>query len=238
MKNENLSLTKKLSEFFCFPESITIQDVRKQIYKSFSQHGELRSYKKGSIIFHFDDAPLEAYIVEDGRVKTYKITPEGKEVTFSIININEGLGIAELLLNRPRERYAEAICNKTKLWVMSKENLLNLIIKDKELCLALLWIETQHMLRYQSIVEDLAVLPVHRRVIHLLVRLSKARGRKIKNSTLIDCPLTHDEIAKMVGSSRQTITMILNELRDQGILSWEQKKIKINCWEELMKQVI
>ncbi len=235
MKKDNLLTSKNLEELG-FKDLITVQDVRKQIYKSFSQSGKLRSYSKGSIIFNFDEIAFEAYIVEDGRVKTYKITPEGKEVTFSIINPSEGLGIAEVLLDRPRTRYAEAICSKTTLWVISKEKLLSLLAKDKELCFALLWIEAQHMLKYQSIVEDLAILPVQGRVIQLLVRLSKTRGRKIKNYTLIDCPLTHEEIAKMVGSSRQTITMILNELKDQGILSWEQKKIKILCWEALINQ--
>ena len=220
-------------EAFQFIDNLTIKDAREHIASCFSFHGYQRSYTKKSPVFQYNETANEAYVVESGRVRIYKLTPEGKEITFQIVYPGESLGLAELFINCPRIRYAEAMC-KTTLWVMKKEQLFNHFFSSKELCLILLWILHQKVLRYQNIIEDLAVLPVRDRIVKLLVRLCKEQGRVVKDFTVIDFPITHEEIAQMVGSTRQTVTFILNELRKEGILTWERKKIKILRWMDLI----
>ena len=236
IKKDNLEISNSIGEEIYSKQPYTIQTVRQQLYGAFSLNGELCSYDKGNIIFRLKDVAHNAYIVEKGRVRIFKLTSEGREVTFGIKNKGEGIGIAEVILGGPRMRYAEAMGKDTKVWVMKKHKLLSLIEKDKELGFALTWILSKHMLKYQRIVENLATLSIQGRVIQLLVRLSEEHGRKMDDYTIIDFPLTHEEIAKMVGSSRQTITSVLNDLRDQEILNWEDKKIKIYCWDALFKQ--
>ncbi len=127
MEKENFEILNTVDEALHFKGSYTIQEVRKQLYKVFSHNGFRRSYEKISNVFQFNDPANEAYLVEAGRVRTYQLTPEGKEVTFEIINPGESLGLAEVLVNCPRKRYAETV-NKTTLWVMKKDQLLNLIL--------------------------------------------------------------------------------------------------------------
>lgn len=212
-----------------------VKAIRYDFYKFFTVNGYRRSYVKRSKIFQLNDYADEGYVVESGRVKTYKLTSDGKEVIFNIVNPGEILGLAEVLLNCPRMRYAETLCDTT-LWVMSKKQLFDLFYSNNDLCFKNMWILTQQLLRYQNIVEDLAVLPVKDRVIKLLVRLCKELGIQKENYTIIDFPITHEEIAQMVGSTRQTVTLILNELRKKGILTWKQKKIKILRWMDLIDQ--
>jgi len=206
---------------------------KKQLYKVFLQNGEQRFYNKEDMIFQIEDIAQEAYYIEKGMVKTSQLTVEGKEVTFQILNPGDGFGMAEVFLNCRRTRYAESMRNTT-VWVMSKEKLFDLIFSNKEFCLNLLWALHHEVLKCQGIIEDLAVYPVRDRVIKLLVRLCKEQGRQLNDSTIIDFQITHEEIAKMVGSSRKTITLILNELRKQGILSWEKKKIKVFNFDQLI----
>ena len=215
--------------------SAVFRNIRTEFYTFFTLHGYRRFYPKRSNIFQLNDVAYEGYVVESGRVKTYKLTSEGKEVIFNIVNPGEILGLAEVLLNCPRMRYAETLCDTT-LWVMSKKQLFDLFYSNNDLCFKNMWILTQQLLRYQNIVEDLAVLPVRDRVIKLLVRLCKELGIQKENYTIIDFPITHEEIAQMVGSTRQTVTLILNELRKKGILTWKQKKIKILRWMDLIDQ--
>ena len=223
------------NRLFPFEEMLTIKSVRQQIRHFFSLNGYKRFYDKKNTIFQVNDLAHEGYIVENGRVRTYKITPEGKEVTFNILNTGEMLGMAEIVLGCPRKRYAETMC-KTTLMVISKEQLFRLFYSDIDLCFKNLWILTQHLIRYQNIVEDLMVLPVKERIIKLIIRLCKELGKQQDNCTIIDFPITHEEIAQMVGSTRQTVTIILNELKKEGILSWEQKRIKILRWMDLIDQ--
>lgn len=205
---------------------------KKQLYKFFLQYGERRFYNREDTIFHFEDAAREAYYIQSGMVKTYQLTPDGKEVTFQILNPGDGFGMAEVFLNCRRTRYAGTM-RKTTLLTMNKEQLSELIFSDQKFCLSLLWALHHEVLKYQGIVENLAILPVRERVIKLLVRLCKEQGRQMKDYIIIDFPLTHEEIAKMVGSSRKTITIILNDMRKEGILSWEKKKFKVFNFDEL-----
>jgi len=143
--------------------------------------------------------------------------------------------MAELLLGRPRARHAETMC-KTVLMAMNKEQIFKIFSSNPEYFYNFFLSVTQIVLRYQSIVEDLSILSVRERVIRLLLRLCKERNRE-GNSNTIDFPITHEEIAQMVGSTRQTITIILNDLKKEGILNWEQKKIKIYNWQDLSQMV-
>ncbi|KUO78584.1 MAG: hypothetical protein APF81_08740 [Desulfosporosinus sp. BRH_c37] len=229
MEEENFELRETLTDVINIKEieSLTMQKVEEQFYKAFSLYGHRRSYVKGNNVFQINDPADEIYFVEKGRIRTYNLTPEGKEITFEIHNPGESLGWAEVLVNSPRTRYAEGVCNKNTLWVMNKDQLFYLMYSNKEFNFQLIWSLTHYVLRYKSLVENLAILPVHDRVIQLLVRMSKDRGLQIGDCIVIDFPISNDDIAKMVGSSRQTITLIINELRERGIINWEQKKIKI-----------
>ena len=235
MLKEKKSDFQSMDRLFHFEEMITVKSARQQIRNFFSLNGYQRCYGKKSFVFRVNDYAHEGYVVESGRVRIYKLTPEGKEITFNIINPGEILGLAEVLLGCPRKRYAETMC-ETSLWVMNKKQLFKLFYSDIDLCFVNLWILTQQLLRYQNVVEDLAVLPVRERVIKLLVRLCKELGKQQDGYTIIDFPITHEEIAQMVGSTRQTVTIILNELKKEGILSWEQRKIKVLRWMDLVDQ--
>ena len=228
--NESESETFNIQE----QELLTMQKVRKQLHKLFLLYGSKRPYDKRSIVFKSNDPAGEAYYVETGGVRVYNLTPEGKEVTFEIFNPGESLGLVEVIANSSRIRYAETICRKNTLLVMNKSQLLDLIFGNKEFSYLVMWSLTHYVLRYQRSVEHLAILSVQERVIQLLIRMSKERGKEIGNCTVIDIPITHENIAKMVGSSRPTVTLILNELRDQGVINWEQKKIKILRSQDLV----
>jgi len=232
---EEINFETTLNNMLSLEKKLTAKDIRYDFFRFFTVNGYRRSYVKKSRIFQLNDYADEGYAVESGRVKTYKLSSDGKEVIFNIATPGEVLGLAEVLLNCPRMRYAEALCD-TVVWVMSKNQLFELFYSNNDLCFKNMWILTQQLLRYQNIVEDLAILPVRDRVIKLLVRLCKELGIQKENYTIIDFPITHEEIAQMVGSTRQTVTFILNELRKKGILTWKQKKIKILRWMDLIDQ--
>lgn len=225
--NEKDNLWEVGSEDFDFKDPLTIQKVREHYCRIFSHYGNRRSYNKGSILFQSDDSSDEAYMVEKGRVRTYNLTPDGKEITFEIVNPGEFVGMVEVFLNSSRNRNAETISNKNTLLVMKKDQLFNLIFLNKNSSYMFSWTLSHYLMKYQNLVEEFAILPIQGRITQLLNRMARERGKQVGDCTVIDLPITHDEIAKLVGSSRPTVTLILNELRQQGILSWEHRKIKL-----------
>lgn len=238
MENENSEILKDEDKALYFKGKYTIQEIRKLLYKGFSNNGCRRSYEKKSKVFQVNAPADEVYIVESGRLRTYKVTPDGKEVTFEIINTGDMLGLSELLVNCPRIRTAEAISDNTTLLVINKDRIFDLMFSDKEFWFALTWAASHHIMRFQRLVEDLTTLSVRGKVIQLLVKMSEERGRQVGACIVIDYPLTHAEIARMLGCARQTITLILNELRDKEIISWKQKTISIISWKDLNNQAL
>lgn len=233
MLNVDGGLENNLCRDDYFSEPLTLEVFRKKLTQVFLLHGHRRSYRKKSMIFRLSDTANEAYYVEKGRARTFQITPEGKEVTFDIWNPGTSFGMVELLLNYPRIRYTETSSDNTTLLVMNKDQMINLVFSDQEICFDMVRIMGFYLLKYQRLVEDLAIRSVQGRVIQLILRLSQERGLKVGESTVIDLPITHDEIAKMVGGSRQNVTVILNGLRDKRILDWEKKRIRILRGSEL-----
>lgn len=216
-----------LNDIFPADTSFRRKEVRQKLYETFFRLGSLRSYKKGVIIFQSGDISDAVYVVKEGWVRLFKMTPEGKETIFHIVNPGEGFGFAEVIVGRPRIRNAMTITDNTILCVISRDKLLDLISKDIELCLGLVFLQSVNILKYQNMVADMANLSVRSRVVQLLLRFSLEYGKRIKDYIVIDLPFTHDEIAKMVGASRQTVTSILNDLRNSGFLWQERRKFKV-----------
>ena len=84
-------------------------------------------------------------------------------------------------------------------------------------------------------VEDLAFKDVHERVASTLKNLAEVEGRPIGTKVLINLKMTHQDLANMVGSSRETVTRALNRLQDEGIISISHQQITINQPKQLQR---
>lgn len=219
-----------------FPENaLKNKKIQDKLYKAFSHHGHLKYFNKDEIVFQLGDFSKETFFIENGNVRLFTSTSDGKEVTLHIRNSGDCFGIIESILNWPRVRYAETIYKKAAIWVMEGNVLNNLITKDNEIIYYFFCQAAQHSMRYQKILGELAILSAEKRVIKLLIRLSEEHGREKGNSIIIDSPFTHEELAKMVGISRQRITVILNDLQKQGFLRLKYKKIIILDMKSLIE---
>ena len=201
---------------------------RKILYEIFYEVGTLRSYMKGNMIYQTGSMSDAAYVVKQGRVRLFRVSSEGKEIIFRIVSPREGFGFSDLISNDNRSRCAMVMQDRTELCVVEKEQLIKLLKTNTDLCYATAFLQAQYLHRYQTIAADMANLTVKNRVIQLLFRLTQDYGRIMADHIVIDMYFTHEEIANMVGTSRQTVTSIINDLRDSGFLSWEQKNIKIH----------
>ena len=81
LDKENYDLRIKNNEL-TFEKKLTIQMVREKFHGFFSLNGYQRFYNRKSLVFRAGDFSHKGYVVESGRVRTYKLTPEGKEITF------------------------------------------------------------------------------------------------------------------------------------------------------------
>ena len=193
-----------------------------------------RVHPKRSIIFHEGDEGDTLYIIRNGRVKISKITEDGREKTLAIMQPGAFFGEMAIFDEMPRSATAEVLDEPVVALTISKRDFERVVLETPRIALQLLRDLTRRIRQVNQQVEDLAFKDVHERVASTLCSLSRVEGRLLGgNRILINLKMTHQDLANMVGSSRETVTRALNRLQDQDIISIAHQQITIHKPEVL-----
>jgi CRP-like cAMP-binding protein len=194
---------------------------------------EFKSYQRDEYIYFPDQAADYIYIVVSGRVKVGHYTSEGNEIIKAILTEGEIFGELALAGEERRMDYAQALDNKTTICPLSIDELKNLMKQDKELSFRILKLVGLKLMRMERKLESLVFKDVRTRIIEFLKDTAVLNGRKVGYETMIATRLTHKDIASLTGTSRQTVTTVLNELRDQNLIYFDRRKILIRDLSKL-----
>ncbi|MFN3432563.1 MAG: Crp/Fnr family transcriptional regulator, partial [Candidatus Sericytochromatia bacterium] len=173
------------------------------------------------------------YILKSGRVKISKITEDGREKTLALMQPGEFFGEMAIFDEQPRSATAEVLDEQAVVFTLAKRDFERLIIEHPTIALKIMRDMTRRIRQVNQQVEDLAFKDVHERVASTLKNLAEVEGRPIGSKVLINLKMTHQDLANMVGSSRETVTRALNRLQDEGIISISHQQITINQPKQL-----
>lgn len=183
-------------------------------------------------------APSEAiYFIEKGRVRLTRLSPEGKTVILALLGPGDLIGEASWESGE-HDSYAETL-EESRIYQISREAFQNFIHENPEFGLRLIQIIGGRLKQAQARIEDLVFRQVPSRVARLLVTLAESHGKVTPNGIRVEFPLTHQEIADLVGSSRVTVTQILNRFRSSQWIDIESKRVTIHnldALEEMVRQ--
>ncbi len=192
--------------------------------------------KKKETIFLPGESSQQVYLLKTGRVKISRISEEGRELTIALLGPGEIFGELEILEGSARDTIAETM-EDSQLCVIQKEQFLSLIRKRPELSFRLTKLIGLRLRRIESRVEDLVFRDVPSRLAHLLLQLSEEYGKATPEGILLDIKITHQEMANLIGSIRETVSATLGEFKKEGLITFEGRKIIILSLELLKKQV-
>lgn len=182
--------------------------------------------------------PSEAiYFIERGRVRVTRLSPEGKTVILALLGPGDLIGEAAWETGE-HDSYAETV-EDTKLYQIERESFQGLIRQNPDFGLRLIQIVGIRLKEAQARIEDLVFRPVPSRVARLLLNLAESHGKVTPNGIRVEFRLTHQEIANLVGSSRVTVTQILNRFRHSNWIEIESKRVTIfnlSALEDLVHQ--
>lgn len=198
--------------------------------------GIRRDYKKNELIFQAGSPGKQVYFLIDGRAKIYQLSPGGKEVIMWFCFQGEMFGLAEVYRGGRREVYARA-CTDISVIQVSQDNFKHFIAENTAAALLTIEILSCRLRVLGDMLLNLATDDVTSRIIKLLTRLNARYGKKVGNDIFLDIPLTHQEIADMVSSSRQTVSTILGDMKKKGILSIQNHRIHITEPETLENMI-
>ncbi len=201
--------------------------------KGMGEKHEFRSFKRDQVIYRPDEPSEYIYMVANGRVKICHYLEDGKEVVKAILTKGEIFGELALAGEDKRTDFAQAMDSDTTICPMSIDDLKALMWEDKELSFRLLKLVGLRLVRMERKLELLVFKDARTRIIEFLRDAASWKGKKVGFETMIPTKLTHKDIAALTGTSRQTVTTILNELKDQNLIYFDRKKILIRDLEKL-----
>lgn len=186
----------------------------------------MQEVKKRQPIYLPGDPSTTVYLLKKGRVKIATTASSGKEITFEILEPGEIFGELEVLEDAPRETQAEAL-DDALICAIRREDFDHYLRRHPDLALNLTKLIGLRLRKIQSRVEDLVFRDVPARLAHLLIELSKTEGVSDVAGTRLRAKLTHQEMANLIGCSRETVSATLGHFRDQGLIRMEARTITI-----------
>lgn len=202
-----------------FLARLNLQD-RQALYRL----GSKRLFDKDAMVFHAGGSSDEVYVLLDGRVKVYELSKDGKEVILWFCFPGEVFGLAELYGGREREVNAQA-CSNVEVLAIKTIDLKRYIVQHPQMAMHVIELLGRRLRDLSGMLLNFASDDVTSRLVKLLTRLCSRYGKPLANGILLDIALTHQEMADMIGTSRQTVTSVLSVLRKNGVLKMEQRSI-------------
>ena len=195
--------------------------------------GQAREYQRRQLIFTPEDRGDAVYLIKDGRVKLSRFDDRGREITLAILEEGELFGEEAMAPGELRRGYAEAL-SPVKLLRLGRGEFERLLQENPELGLAVVQQMTQRLFGANSALEALAFRDVPQRLASVLLRLAERYGAKVAGGGLrIELLLTHQELASMIASTRETTTTLLNRLKRDGVLESEGRWLIVRDLQRL-----
>lgn len=188
--------------------------------------GKKQTFRRNELIFRAGAPSDYAYILLDGRVKIYQIASYGKEVILWFCFPGELFGLSEIFNGELREAHAEA-CRDLSVLAIPYTELRAYLARHPNASMNIIDMLAGRVRILSNAMLNLVADDVNSRVMKLLYRLACCYGQQ--NGEVIRLPmhLTHQELADMIGTSRQTVTVVLGELRREGIIEIKNHVISI-----------
>ena len=200
-----------------------------------SHYGHLK-FKKGANIYVPAEMANHIYFINEGRVKIAANNEEGKEVTKAILGRGEVFGELVLMGETTRHDTAQAL-EETSLCVVSLEELHQLMRDRNELNLFFMRIFAKKQLEMERRLESLVFKDSRSRIVEFLVDTTRNKGERVGYEWVVRQFYTHQEIANMTATSRQTVTTTLNDLRYKKLITFNRSRLLIRDLDGLEKNI-
>lgn len=179
-------------------------------------------FDRGQIIFSEGDDGNGFYVVVSGRVKIFKLSPEGKEQILHIFGPGDPFGEVAVFAGQHFPANAEAM-ESSRIFFFPRESFAALIRDNPSLALNMLAILSKRLRRFANLIDDLSLKEVPGRLAaHLLYLSDKSEGTE-----QLELNITKTQLASLLGTIPETLSRILGKMTKQGLIESDGRRIKI-----------
>lgn len=210
------SCTQRIATNFCGPED--------DVWMRLAMVRTARTVPRGSTIFMEGQSPSGVFVLCSGRVKILTSSHDGRSIIVRVVKPGEVLGLSAALAGEPFEGSALAMEPSTVSYI-DRVDLIELINRDQAVALkALQELGNVYRKAYARVCTLGLASSVSGRLARLLLELCES-GERENGSARFKLSFTHEEIAEMIGTSRETVTRVIGSFRERGLIEVERKNV-------------
>ncbi|REJ90637.1 MAG: Crp/Fnr family transcriptional regulator [Planctomycetota bacterium] len=191
-----------------------------------------RRFSRGEMIYMPADAGDCVFLVSSGRVKLYHITADGKQALLALIDPGEVFGELAVVDGGAREEFAE-VMEPALVVKIPRDVIQSLMEQHSGVALGVTKLMGLRRQRVERRLKSLLYRSNRDRLIHLLLELAEKYGVRTQEGIQIGVKLSHQELASIIGSTRETVTVVLGELQNEGRLIIRRRQIVLQELETL-----
>lgn len=210
--------TERLAKLHYLSDTDLFQDLSEENLEEVERSTSMSTCKRGRVFFTPGETGEVLFILKSGRVNVYRITTEGRKLVTATVGPGTVFGEMSFIGQGMSDSFAEAVEDST-LCVLSRADLMRLLSRYPTVSVRLMERLAQRLDEAEERLADVAYRPVTARIASTLLRLSSEGGEVVR--------LSHQDIAEMVGTYRETATRILNEMRAGGSIELGRLQITV-----------
>ncbi|AZQ62529.1 Crp/Fnr family transcriptional regulator [Flammeovirga pectinis] len=200
-----------------------------KINSYFKNNGLL--FKKGEVIYFPEDTEQKLYLVSKGKVKLCKYNQEGEEIVKLLLTKGEIFGEKVLLGQSEREEYAIAEGDNTALCLLSIDKMRQLMRDNERFGLFIYKLIGLRVKKIERRLEILVCKDAEERLIEFIKDIFE---ENFKDNEIVKHHYSQNDMAKLIGTSRETVSKLMSKYKKQGIIDYTRTSITLKNKEELL----
>lgn len=220
-----------------FKEGSLFSNLTEEELVQLAQIARERRFDRNQVIFYEGDLGGSLYIIAKGTVKIVMMADDGREHILGLLHAGDFFGEISLIDGQPRSATAIAQ-DKVSIVMVSRDDFVRLLRENPEMSLKIMVTLCERLRKTDKHVESLAFLSAPGRVAQVLLNWCERHADGSSTDIVIPHKMTRQEFASIAGTSRETLTRVLMDLQDDGLIRLEKNEIHISDRHQLREKAV
>jgi CRP/FNR family transcriptional regulator, cyclic AMP receptor protein len=196
----------------------------------------MRAFPRDSAVYLPSDNADCAFLLAEGRIRICSVTPEGKQAILAFVEPGEVFGELAIVQSGEREERAEAVVKSTVVQLPGRI-LRELVESSASLCLGVTKLIGMRRRRVERRLKSLLFRSNRERLVQLLIDLVQQYGQRSPSGIQLGIKLSHQDLASIIGCTRETVTTLLGEMQLEGLVQVSRRRVVVRDLQRLADEV-
>lgn len=211
-----------------------LEPLSEEELEEFSRRVPDTHVDRGRVFYAPGDKSEALFMLKKGKVRIYKVTPDGWEFTLTVVEAGTMFGEMTLTAQQMREVYAEAM-EPSDICILKNEDLEHLVRGNPDVGIRMLRVLSERLRACEARLEDIGLKGIPARLASLILQFAQSEGVMTPEGPKIPNHYTHRQLATMIGTSRESVTRAFSRLQRDGAVKLKNRRIHVTDVEALKR---